>query len=339
MNNDVSTWHLNRYIRLIEFCQTIDVSDELTEEHHILPRAVFPQYEDLSEHPWNSIELPLRFHFVAHWILSNVFLTGSPKSDMGLAFWCMAWIDKERISSHIFEMARAKMVESLTGRIRIHKDDIEKSITPDIMDEFLSNGWIKGPHPKHRKPNNWINNGTKCKRVFDEDLKSHLDDGWVRGTIGHKNHNGKTWVNNGEIVKIIDPSELEQYISDGWIKGKIEGTIAKGLISVTDDVTALRVKPEEVDGYLAKGWRIGTINKPTKGKLYVNNGIECKVVSIEEHDLLISEGWNHGMLPRNKPKKFFINKDGKSIKVLPEEIDNYVANGWWIGMGPKKQKQ
>lgn len=336
----VSDTHLNRYIKLIEFVQANPYSDDvITEDHHILPRSIFPEFENLKENPWNCIKLSLRHHFIAHWILSNTFIKGKPRGCMKLGFWSMCFSSKTRISSRVFELARRKMRETLTGRIRIHNDTIEKNILAEELDAMVSDGWKIGKHPSHVIQNIWINNGIKNKRVFDEELESHLNVGWIRGvTEQTTRYRGYVWVNDGTIVKSVNKDVAAEMVASGWKRGKLHHTIARGLISINNGQKTIRVHPDDVLSYEMKGWVVGHTNKPTEGKLYVNDGSRCKVVTQEEHDELISQGWRHGMLPRNKPRKFYINKDGKAIKVLPDDIDDYIRAGWNHGMGPKKSK-
>lgn len=338
---DCNKHHLNRYLKFVEFVrQTPYPEDELTEEHHILPKSVFPEFENLRKYPWNSIRLSYRHHFIAHWILSNVFVSGIEKRNMHLAFWCMCFDSKERISSKIFERARKKMKEALKGRIMINKNGNIKYTHIDHLDFFIENGWILGRGTSIKIPDSWINDGKTNKRVFEEELQSYLDQGWIRGvTKDTKRNIGCVWVNNGKIVISVDKETASNRIAEGWAYGKLEGTIAKGLVTITNGTKTKRVKPEEVDAYFADGWREGHLNKPNKDRLYVNNGVECITLPREEAEKLISEGWKQGMLPRNKPKKTFINKDGKSLKILPEEIDGYITKGWEIGIGNARKKR
>lgn len=52
----------------IDFCLTN--SGEKGDRHHILPRSLFPEYENLTEHPWNCAVLTPDKHYIAHAMLS-----------------------------------------------------------------------------------------------------------------------------------------------------------------------------------------------------------------------------------------------------------------------------
>jgi hypothetical protein len=66
--------HLDAYWDIIH---TDYESVWITEEHHILPRAIWPQYASLSEHKWNKKALPKHKHIEAHWHLANATMNRS----------------------------------------------------------------------------------------------------------------------------------------------------------------------------------------------------------------------------------------------------------------------
>lgn len=75
--------YLNRYIRFIECSQQKNVGyDGYTESHHICPKATWPEYANLTRHPWNKALLTPRQHFIAHVILERTF--GSVESKQAL---------------------------------------------------------------------------------------------------------------------------------------------------------------------------------------------------------------------------------------------------------------
>jgi hypothetical protein len=58
---------IDRYIRFIEFATENIVPQG--QKHHILPRAVYPEFEDLQKNPWNCKPLSCADHFRAHYFL------------------------------------------------------------------------------------------------------------------------------------------------------------------------------------------------------------------------------------------------------------------------------
>jgi len=61
---------LNMYI---DFCISKDRGRKYknTEEHHILPKSIFPNYKNLKEFTWNSSHLKYEDHYIAHSMLAE----------------------------------------------------------------------------------------------------------------------------------------------------------------------------------------------------------------------------------------------------------------------------
>lgn len=78
--------YLSRYWKFILHCQTRVLNETYIEKHHILPKAkdLFPEFANISEHPWNEITLTAREHIIAHVILWKAY--GGSQS---LALECM----------------------------------------------------------------------------------------------------------------------------------------------------------------------------------------------------------------------------------------------------------
>ena len=78
--------YLARYWKFIQRCQDRELSEEYTEKHHILPKAkdMFPEFANITDHPWNEVELTAREHIIAHVILWKAY--GGSQS---LALDCM----------------------------------------------------------------------------------------------------------------------------------------------------------------------------------------------------------------------------------------------------------
>lgn len=65
---------LDNLIKYIEFClDNVEESGIYTENHHILPKCIYPEFSDLKEHPWNSAKLSYENHYIAHSIIMEAF--------------------------------------------------------------------------------------------------------------------------------------------------------------------------------------------------------------------------------------------------------------------------
>lgn len=102
--------YLHRYVNFIT--SRHEQSSVYTEQHHILPASIFPEYENLKENRWNLIRLTGREHFIAHLMLSKIFINTNLQHRMLKAFWLMSSTSKDNqerlknISSRLFAASR-----------------------------------------------------------------------------------------------------------------------------------------------------------------------------------------------------------------------------------------
>lgn len=103
---EVNPHYLNRYLHFVLNC-TPNLND-YSEKHHILPKSLFPEFKT---NPENLIRLTARQHFIAHWILSKVFIKYKQRCSMLKAFNRMTTVSKTNsgrltVSSKLFEQAK-----------------------------------------------------------------------------------------------------------------------------------------------------------------------------------------------------------------------------------------
>lgn len=96
----VETADNKHYIRrYVKFIQTR--SGESGVKHHIMPKSLFPTFEDFREHAWNCVVLTDREHFIAHLMLARAFTSSH---HMSTAIFFMAKTLEVR-NSRLYEMA------------------------------------------------------------------------------------------------------------------------------------------------------------------------------------------------------------------------------------------
>lgn len=111
--------YLFRYIKFIKSCHIFNFGKMIkTEKHHILPKGkyLFPEYAQLDIFQWNCVNLTPRQHYIAHWILSKVFLENLQIISSLKAFSYMAMESsscKRNVTSRQFERAREANRESM----------------------------------------------------------------------------------------------------------------------------------------------------------------------------------------------------------------------------------
>lgn len=77
IQNKYTKWYFN----IIKNAKSRTMPRSETEHHHILPRSIYPEYENLKENPWNGIYLTFREHLLCHWMLFKM-TEGKHKSKM-----------------------------------------------------------------------------------------------------------------------------------------------------------------------------------------------------------------------------------------------------------------
>lgn len=85
------------------------------------------------------------------------------------------------------EEAKKNMNESYysrnEGKIVINNGVVEKYVTENQLENFISDGWVKGRHGSHKPPSQkgkiWVNDGTKNAMVN----RDNIPDGWYLGKV------------------------------------------------------------------------------------------------------------------------------------------------------------
>jgi len=153
--------------------------------HHILPRAMFPEFESFKDHSWNCKRLTPSDHFVAHYYLYRAL----PQHPVAyLSFLKMASVERLSIliqnnydESLVREMSLAyerirSGSASIEGWFHVYKGKLHTVISAEELDSRLAVGWIQtAPHRQ------WVRKGQECHRVPIEEVQSYLDQGFVLG--------------------------------------------------------------------------------------------------------------------------------------------------------------
>ena len=122
--------YLERYVKFIKYCLIFNFGKILKiEKHHILPQSkyLFPEFSDLKLFPWNRIDLTPRQHYIAHWILSKVYIQKTQKSSCLKAFHRMSSESHtcvRNITSVQFDRAREANRTSMTINNPMHIEEV-----------------------------------------------------------------------------------------------------------------------------------------------------------------------------------------------------------------------
>jgi len=148
------------------------------ELHHILPKCLYPEYEDLKIHNYNSVLLTAKEHFICHWLLTRIFSEFWAQKKMERAFSRFSFYDKNRsLSSRYYEIARK--YNSLAKIGTKHSEKTKKK-----MSETASN---RSEEYRNKMSNTftgskYMNKNGEYKQVKKDEIQNYLDDGWVFGS-------------------------------------------------------------------------------------------------------------------------------------------------------------
>lgn len=229
------------------------------EEHHILPKSLFPEYSDFSIHDFNKTKLSYTNHLKAHYLL----ILSIESEEMLYAFNMMNnFYNKNNIANlENYELLKIQFKEMLKtskwsksnkDKKWMFKNGNYESVHATNINEYLCNGWI---FQSHTKDTIWKNNGLISKRVQSDD-ETFKD--WNEGRLETKSKNKSTWLTKDNIKKRVLFEELDTYINNGWIKGSGENKSTKNYIRISKDNTNKSIKEEELEKYINDGWILGS---------------------------------------------------------------------------------
>lgn len=192
-----------------------------------------------------------------------------------------------------------KSILAVSGRIYIIKDNVEKRIKPEELENYLSNGWTKGRlkertafHIEGIKANTGIrkiNKNGVNKNVPKGEVDKWLAEGWKLGSIENRQpwseerkkengkriaelHTGRKIINNGIKNKSVKKEEVIEYLKNGWVLGKLPvGKVKEKLERfdkekywITDGKNNKYISKDKLDFFLQNGWKRGQTKKEKK---------------------------------------------------------------------------
>ena len=86
--NTLKVKNNDKLIEYVDFCCNNNIGKHhknVTEKHHILPKSLFKEFEDLSIHKWNATFITYENHYIAHSLLFEAFYD----DELIFAWWNM----------------------------------------------------------------------------------------------------------------------------------------------------------------------------------------------------------------------------------------------------------
>ena len=250
---------VERYIKFIEYFEN-NIPLNNFEKHHILPKSIdmFPEYSSFTKHKENCIKLPLRAHYLAHYMLAKAF-----KGKQWYSFNVMNRVYKNSI---LYEKNRIYLSEIIsknnTGKKvkeSVKKLSSERTklmwLDEDLRAQMLKTRKENYPNHSSKTKEKMSNNGikTKIKIFFFEKeifIKKEIfylyeEQGWQIGCSEQnlkkysETSKDKLFFYNPETNNMVKCIEGEQ--PAGYIKGRINGTQA-GLLKMNGDKSLITVR-------------------------------------------------------------------------------------------------
>lgn len=160
-------------------------NEESFEVHHILPRSIYPEYSNLSEHPWNSVQLSPKNHLIAHYLLSKMF-----GGSMSQAYHMMCSFKKYEgfpTDDMIVEYESAKDVHREKSRSAARELHARPGHTDTVINAMHS---AITPEGKRRAELKKIEDGTHNFQINSEKIRfvnsTKMKDNWLNDTFREK---------------------------------------------------------------------------------------------------------------------------------------------------------
>lgn len=197
-----------------------------TENHHILPKALYPEYKDLRKNKWNGVQLTHKEHFICHLLLTKM-VEKDQKHNMIYALNAMMNLRGEvrYTNSYLYEKAREKF--SLLQQERLAGENnprygvkVAGTKTAEKIGEANRGKvpWNKGIPMKESTKQ--MQAEQKKGRKPSEETVAKIS-AKLKGLVVSERNGayGKKWFNNGTKEKQFLPNLAPK----GWIQGRIKG--------------------------------------------------------------------------------------------------------------------
>ena len=178
---------LNRYIKFIEYCQSLPSDrDDQFARHHICPKSkdMFPEYSSFKTNQWNKISLTPREHNIAHYLLWKTYRNSSISN----AFWRMQKNRDNRLFSRVYAQLctekseyQSKLMKtmwesnesfkenSLAAAIRTNKKRTESGEASALMKRLWKDTDFREKQRKHREENyDSVKEHNRVQKMWDE---------------------------------------------------------------------------------------------------------------------------------------------------------------------------
>ena len=221
---------------------------------------------------------------------------------------------------------------------------------------------------KANKNRTVINNGESIKRIKPEnieELNEYLSNGWIKGSLPHspetciniKNSilkSPKVYMQNGLVEVKLTLDEVDKYRILGFSYGRLPMSdiqkfklfLAHTGKNLTEEHKA-NISIGSLGAKKSENMK-NKLSKTRKGMIYINNGEIEKIIKPTDLHLYVYDNWKEGKLPMTNEMKKSISdasfgkpgtttgkisiiKDNIVKYILPSMLDEYLNDGWVKG--------
>lgn len=273
--------YLEKYCKLIELNLTTKRQLYKTQKHHIIPKCYYKSLNlPVNNEKNNLVNLLFKDHILAHYYLTLCAKDLNFKAQNAVAV--KLYGEQSDISSciteldnlqQVYELAAKYIGQTKKGKCYVSKGNVVIMIPTSELDNYLSNGYIKGNNLLKNKC--CITNGHEDKVINKEDLNEYIAKGFRKGhshktsqklskeeykTIHFKDKEEKRvpkkelnyWLEQGYEVGVLPTSKRKQGHPCPYkgTKGLVKGT--KGLIWVTNGKVNKRIHYTKIEKFLTE---------------------------------------------------------------------------------------
>lgn len=105
-----------------------------------------------------------------------------------------------------------------SGRICIHKNNLQLNVLNSELQQYLDNGWELGGKQSKLKNMITIHKNNITKYISLNELDFYICNGWVKGSSSKSTKNYK-WMTNGQQKYLVNPNDIHLYIDKGYTFG------------------------------------------------------------------------------------------------------------------------
>lgn len=195
---------------------------------------------------------------------------------------------------------QGNLVGATCGYIRITNGSDNTSI---LDTEDIPEGWYRGISTQKKT---LINKDNIEKWISEDELENYIKEGWEIGqSKSRKTSRGRVLMHDGKRTILVDNEEVGAYKLLGFQMGRVNKYAMRGktrLIRGSESIMIDVSEKETIEKMCKEGWQ-----KPKRlhnsGRITINNGVVNRMIPKEDENKFLSDGWRYGRLKNGRNEK------------------------------------